>query len=143
MSFLIFLALFNGVLIALSRTINGQLGHYVGSLQASFWNHAVGFLFLCCIVAVVYGFALGQFEFQQVPFYAWLGGLWGALFVFSSSYVFPRLGAVNASMLIISGQIVSSVLFDIIQGGSVNVVRILGIALIAGGVILAAWNRAR
>ncbi len=139
MSYLICLAIFYGMVIALGRTINGQLSKSVGALFASFWNHLVGFLFLSLLVVVMQRTQLMQIPFNTIPTSAWLGGVWGAIFVLLSSYVFPKLGAMKTSMLIIAGQIISAVLWDIAtQNGEIHWIRIIGVALIAFGIYLSA-----
>ena len=136
MAYLILVAIINGIFIALARTINGQLSQSVGALSASFWNHLVGFLFLSSLVITLNASQLIQSNFLAIPIFAWLGGFWGALFVLISSYVFPRLGAMKASMLIIAGQIISAVILDTFTHGSMSLVRICGMMLIAMGIIL-------
>lgn len=136
MALLIVLAMLNGIVVALGRTVNGRLGQYVGALQASFWNHLVGFVFLCLMMLALYGAQIMQMNFADVPPLAWSGGLLGAFFVLLSSYVFPKLGAMKASMLIIAGQVLSSVVFDImVQGGEVRWIRVIGVVLITAGIV--------
>ena len=45
MSLYVLLALINGLVIGLSRALNGRLSHSVGPFRASLCNHLVGFLF--------------------------------------------------------------------------------------------------
>nr|WP_235202390.1 DMT family transporter [Lonsdalea quercina] len=71
----IVIALFNGVCISLSRSINGRLSMERNAFYASLWNHIVGFVFLTLII-VVQGKGFSSFHFDA-PFYAYLGGLWG------------------------------------------------------------------
>jgi bacterial/archaeal transporter family-2 protein len=139
---LIFIALLNGMVISSARVINGQLSSAIGAFRTSLWNHSVGFLFLTLIVVAFYWQQLGQFQWSQIPAYAWLGGGCGALFVATSSYVFPRMGALNTSVLIIGGQMFSAVLFDLINlGGRNHLFQLLGVALITIGIILSTLEK--
>ncbi|WP_240651655.1 DMT family transporter [Serratia microhaemolytica] len=139
---LIFIALLNGIVISSARVINGQLSTSVGALHTSLWNHSVGFLFLTPIVALLYWQQLSQLDWLQIPAYSWLGGVFGALFIATSSYVFPRMGALNTSVLIIGGQMCSAVLFDVLShGGRGQMMQLLGIALITIGIILSTLER--
>lgn len=115
MSFLILLALFNGVCISISRAVNGRLALDRGAFSASLCNHIVGFLFLSLLLAASGGFSLDQTG--QAPWGAYLGGAIGALFVALNSYVLPRLGAMRAALLIISGQMLAGVAIDSLNGG--------------------------
>jgi transporter family-2 protein len=132
----ILLALLNGVVIGTSRAMNGRLGIEIGPFKASLWNHIVGFLFLTAPLLL-----LGQWKPGVVspapPFSAYLGGFFGALFVAVNSYVFPRLGTMNAVLLVISGQMISAVLIDYrSQHVAPTVARCLGVVIVLLGIYL-------
>ncbi|MFC9843887.1 DMT family transporter [Streptomyces sp. NPDC060223] len=133
MTLYVLLALLNGVLIGTSRAVNGQLSTRVGPFKASVWNHAVGFAFLTVVL-----FALSSWPNSgSAPVAAYLGGAVGALFVAVNSHVFPRLGAMNASLLVISGQVLSAVTIDCIQEKSApSAIRLLGVVLVLAGLSL-------
>jgi transporter family-2 protein len=129
------LALSNGLVIGTSRAINGRLSVERGAFRASLWNHLVGFAFLTLILAVV-----GAWQFDVTPappLSAYLGGLFGALFVAVNSHVFPRLGAMNAVLLVISGQMIAAVLIEYYNDHNPpTITRCLGVILVLGGVYL-------
>ncbi|WP_437739333.1 DMT family transporter [Sorangium sp. So ce302] len=133
MALYILLALLNGVLIGMSRAMNGQLSERLGPFKASLWNHVLGFLFLTAVLSVMGGWGFGAPV--APPLTAYLGGLFGAFFVAVNSYVFPRLGAMNAVLLVISGQMISAVLIDYqSQGVPPTAPRCLGVVLVLLGV---------
>ncbi|MFD3516407.1 DMT family transporter [Streptomyces sp. NPDC058657] len=133
MIFYVLLALLNGVLIATSRAVNGQLSTRVGPFRASVWNHVVGFAFLTVVLFAFFRWP----DLGAVPLAAYLGGVVGALFVAVNSHVFPRLGAMNASLLVISGQVLSAVAIDCVQQRSLpSALRLLGVALVLLGLVL-------
>ncbi|MEV1019275.1 DMT family transporter [Streptomyces sp. NPDC050264] len=131
------LALLNGVLIGTSRAVNGQLAARIGAFRASVWNHVVGFAFLTLFLLgamVLFGSWPGP---GDAPPAAYLGGVFGALFVAVNSHVFPRLGAMNASLLVIGGQVLSAVLLDCVaQRAWPTALRMGGMALVLAGLIL-------
>lgn len=129
----VLLALLNGVLIGTSRAVNGQLATRIGAFRASVWNHLVGFGFLTFVLFAFYRWpGLGD-----VPVAAYLGGVFGALFVAVNSHVFPRLGAMNASLLVISGQVLSAVAYDCVEQRSLpSALRLLGVVLVLLGLAL-------
>lgn len=133
MTFHILLALLNGALIGTSRAINGQLAKRAGAFVASVWNHAVGFVFLSAVLLVLRAWP----SVTDVPLAAYLGGVFGALFVAVNSYVFPRLGATQAAVLVISGQVLSAVVIDAISRGAPPApLRLVGVALVLLGLCL-------
>ncbi len=135
MSVYIVLALLNGAVIGTSRAINGRLSVESGPFKASLWNHVIGFLFLTLALT-----ALGGWKFDAaapVPTSAYLGGFFGALFVAVNSYVFPRLGAMNAVLLVISGQMITAVVMDSHhQHAAPTALRCLGVGVVLLGMYL-------
>jgi transporter family-2 protein len=136
-----FLALFNGMIIGTSRTINGQLSSRVGPFKASLWNHAIGFLFLTLVLLAMEKWQFG--DNPAPPFSAYLGGFFGALFVAVNSYIFPRLGAMNATILVIGGQMISAVLMDWHNHHAApGTLRCLGVAVLLLGMYLSKVSNA-
>jgi transporter family-2 protein len=131
----VLVAILNGIVIGTSRAINGQLSAARGAFPASLWNHVVGFVFLTLVLAVI-----GEWRIEAalaLPWFAYLGGLFGALFVAVTSYVFPRLGAMNAAVLVISGQMISAVVLDYLnEGVTPTVARCAGVVLVLVGLYL-------
>jgi bacterial/archaeal transporter family-2 protein len=131
----ILLAFLNGTVIGTSRAINGRLGAEVGSFKASLWNHLIGFLFLTAALLLMGGWKFDVLP--EAPLSAYIGGFFGALFVAVNSYIFPRLGAMNAVLLVISGQMITAVLIDYRnQGVPPTAIRCLGVVIVLLGVYL-------
>lgn len=128
-------ALLAGILVSLSRQLNGRLALSGTALIASFWNHIVGFALLTGI-----GLALGNLWPQgalDAPWYAYLGGTIGVVFVASGSWLIARIGAINTAMLVIGGQMIFGVLFDAVRGNIENLwLNLLGVAMIVSGMAL-------
>ncbi|WP_329114844.1 DMT family transporter [Streptomyces sp. NBC_01465] len=129
----VLLALLNGLIIGTSRAVNGQLSTRIGPFRASVWNHVVGFAFLSVVLLALHS----RPDAHSAPVAAYLGGVFGALFVAVNSHVFPRLGAMNASLLVISGQVLSAVTIDCVNQRTVpSGPRILGVVLVLLGLAL-------
>ncbi|WP_127104974.1 DMT family transporter [Pararhodobacter zhoushanensis] len=129
-------ALGGGMLIALSRQVNGRLALQSSALESSFWNHLVGFAALIAITAAVGSFWPDGVE--NAPWYAWAGGAVGVVFVAAGSWLIPRLGATMTGALLVAGQMLSGVTLDVLRGvDAVLWMQIGGVALILGGVLLA------
>lgn len=135
----ILLALINGGCISICRIINGRLGQETGALNASLWNHLVGFGFLSLVVwlmaASTPGASPSISATLDAPLLAWSGGIIGALFVSLNSYVLPRLGASLTALLVIGGQLLTGVGLDALSRG-VNAVQLLGVCCILAAVWL-------
>lgn len=135
MTLAIAMALFAGALVGLSRQLNGRLSLSTSPMIASFWNHIVGFAFLT-LVGLIAGGLLPP-GISGIPWYVWLGGPIGVIFVASGSWLITRIGAVNTALLVIGGQMVSGVALDLFLGSPVKLpVSMAGVALILAGVAL-------
>ena len=133
-------AVASGVLIGVSRSVNGRLSLATSALAASFWNHIVGFGFLS-VVAVLWG-GLMPGGWADAPWTAWLGGTLGVVFVASGSWLVARIGATMTAMLVIAGQMISGVVLDLAMGHSgAPWLRAGGVALIMAGMWLAQRTR--
>jgi transporter family-2 protein len=135
MTLAVILALVAGLLVSVSRQINGRLALSTSALGASFWNHAVG---LGLLLAA--GLALGGLWPEgtaDAPWFAWIGGPVGVIFVASGSWLIARIGAVNTALLVIGGQMVSGVALDLWRAAPGDPwLRAGGVALILAGMAL-------
>jgi transporter family-2 protein len=104
------------------------------------WNHVVGFLFLSLLLVLHHPPAGAG---AAAPTAAYLGGVFGALFVAVNSYVFPRLGAMKAALLVIGGQMLAAVLIDWHQHQvAPGALRCLGVAIVLLGICLSRMSSA-
>ena len=125
-------ALLAGILVGLSRQINGRLSLSTSAMESSFWNHIVGLAFITVTALFIGGLFAGTP--QNTPWWAYLGGPVGVLFIATGSWLIARIGAAQTALLIIAGQMISGVVLDIVLGNAGNsIARTLGIALIIGG----------
>ncbi|HEK2896526.1 DMT family transporter [Proteus terrae] len=136
MSIFILIALFNGVCIVTSRTLNGKLAQNSNAFYSSLINHLIGFIFLTIFVLWIKDYH--SIELSTIPLIAFAGGIIGAFFVVINSYVLPLLGVMLTSVLAICGQMISSLVIDIFGGVESNnlLLQIIGVLLIIGGVLI-------
>lgn len=133
-------ALGAGVLIGVSRSVNGRLSLATTPLIASFWNHVVGFAFLSA-VALLFGGLLPN-GWPDAPLTAWAGGTVGVLFVASGSWLVARIGATMTALLVIAGQMISGVAIDLAMSRADGLwIKAAGVALILSGMWLAQRRR--
>ena len=130
------LAILAGVLVSLSRQVNGRLALSTSAMESSFWNHIVGLAFITIVALLVGGLFAG--EPQEAPWWAYLGGPVGVIFIAAGSWLIARIGAAQTALLIIAGQMVFGVVLDMAMGvpGALWA-RVLGVALILAGMWVA------
>ncbi|MBA3345212.1 MAG: DMT family transporter [Gemmatimonadales bacterium] len=142
MTGLVVLALLVGVLLPLQTGINAQLRLTLGApLAAALVSFLVGTAGLV-VLAMITGVSLPVLAaWGRSPWWHWIGGLLGAVYVASVIVLAPRLGAATLIAAVVAGQMLASLVVD--HYGWVGFaahpatgVRILGAALIIAGVVL-------
>jgi len=129
-----------GLLIILSRQVNGRMSMSSTPMISSFWNHVVGFVVLTVIGLFVGG--LIPANIGEMPWWIFTGGAIGVVFVASGSWLITRIGAVNSTLLVIAGQMVFGVIFDLLRGAPVTLwASVLGVVLIIAGMALTQRRR--
>ena len=130
-----------GCLVGMQAPVNARLGKTVGGVQAATFSFLVGTAALVLIAVVLRG-GLGSLgHIGQVPSWALIGGLFGAVYVFVALEAVRTLGVSGLTAVVIAGQLAISVVIDRLGllgvakqqiGGS----RIIGLVLRAAGVLL-------
>lgn len=142
MIFFASLAFLAGMLISVSRQINGRLALSTSAMESSFWNHIVGLGFITCAALIFGGLFAG--EPTQAPWWAYLGGPVGVIFIAAGSWLIAKIGAAQTAMLIIAGQMISGVVLDIVMGAPGNPwARGAGVALILAGMWVSHGGKTR
>lgn len=131
----IVLACFAGILVGVSRQVNGRLSLSTSPLVSSFWNHIVGFVLLTAVGLVAGG--LIPPGAADAPWHAYVGGPLGVIFVAAGSWLIARIGATNTALLVIGGQMVSGVVLDLFRAAPPALwASALGVVLILAGMAL-------
>ncbi len=130
-----------GMLVAAQAPMNGELGRHVGSWQAALVNFAVGTALIVLLIAV-FGGGFGELRgVTAAPWWALLGGVVGVVVVVASLVAVRSLGAGGVTAATVAGMLAASVVVDHlgllgVEPRPVGAAKILGIALLAGGVML-------
>ena len=132
-----------GAMLPFQFGINSVLARYVESpLRATLVSFAVGlFVLLAATLVFARGWP-GSERVSTAPWWVWTGGFLGAFYVFGSVVTAPKLGAATLVALILAGQAAASVTVDHFglvgfQESPVTPGRLVGIGLVAAGVVLA------
>ncbi|HRH19652.1 MAG TPA: DMT family transporter [Brevundimonas sp.] len=130
-----------GAATALQAPINARLATAVGSaVNAALVSFAVGTVALIGL-ALVLQVKPDLAATRALPWYAWIGGLCGVIFVIAATWGVPRLGVATTITLMVAGQLVLSLVLDHFGAFGaprqpINLARIVGVALVVGGVLL-------
>ena len=137
---LVLLTIAAGAFLPLQVGVNSRLAHYVGGpVRASLVSFTVGGLILLAVVLIA--FRGGEHRASSAPWWAWIGGAFGAFYVVSSIVAGPRLGATTFFGILVATQLLVSVVVDRFgwlgyTQHSPGPARLAGVAMLVGGALL-------
>lgn len=130
-----------GMLNAMQGPTNAMLARPFNSpVNAAFVSFAVGTAVLLVLI-LAFRVKPDWTGVRTLPWYAWLGGAYGVVFVVAAAYSAPRLGVASTITLMVAGQLIASLAVDHfgtfgVVARPVNLVKLAGIALVFLGVVL-------
>ncbi|MDI3521552.1 MAG: bacterial/archaeal transporter family-2 protein [Anaerophaga sp.] len=135
-------ALLIGGFLSVQGSINAQLSSFLRHpLQASLTNFLVGTVILIFLNIILRTSLPSIAEMKSVPWYLFLGGAIGAIFVTSVVLLIPKIGVTNMLAASIAGQLIVASIID--HHGLFNVTvhpvslsRIAGIIMLLLGIFL-------
>ncbi len=134
------LAILIGMLLPLQALINAALGRQTfGAVFAALVSFAVG----TGVLAVWWTATRPEFDLaalSRVPWWAWTGGVIGAVYVAAATLLIPRMGAAPLICLVVFGQLIGSLLLDhfgvLHARQPIDPVRVAGAVLVIVGALL-------
>lgn len=126
---------------ALQAPTNAKLMTAVGSpVNAALVSFAVGTVALA-VLALMMQTRPDLTAAKSLPWYAWIGGLYGVIFVVAATWGVPRLGVALTITLMVAGQLLVGLVLDHFGAFGqpvqpMNLGRIAGVALVIAGVVL-------
>jgi bacterial/archaeal transporter family-2 protein len=130
-----------GALVGMQAPVNARLGRTTGNLQAATLSFVIGTVALVAVLALSRGGFGFRGNLAGQPWWAFAGGLLGAVYVVVSILTVRTLGVSGLAAATIAGQLTIAVVID--RLGLLGIARqpiaphrILGLALLAVGVAL-------
>jgi len=109
----VILAILAGIFTTIEASINAQLGKYITPVVATLHSLLVGVLLM--LLLSMYNSKLSMYTRIVSVKPIWLiGGIFGALIIFFSSKAIPEIGISNTLILILSGQLLTGLVIDVI-----------------------------
>jgi transporter family-2 protein len=131
-----------GIGMALQPPINTALSTYLdgNAFAAAMVSITISALFLSLILV----FSRGSFPVTRLftaPWWIWVGGFIGVLFVAGSIFVIPKLGAAGMIAIVVTAQMFTALLLDHfgifgLTPEPLSVLRTLGVGFLITGVVL-------
>jgi len=135
--------LFIGAILPVQAVLNTKLGKQTGGpLMSSLLSFLVGLIALFIINLFTNYSAFSNMKLLSVsPWYVWMGGLLGAIYVTCVIFVNQQQGVALTFALVVAGQIFISLLIDhyglfgsIVR--PISIAKIIGALLIVAGLVL-------
>lgn len=136
------LALVAGAVLPFQAAANSMVGRLAGHpLWAALVSLGVSVLVIIPTLALLRVSAPDTAAATHGPWWLWVGGVLGAVYVAAAAAITPKLGAGGFLVCVVAGQMVAAVLVDHfglmgLATKTINLPRLAGVALILGGVFL-------
>lgn len=140
-TFYIALMLLAGLGIPTMAALNASLG---AKLQSPFLAVIIlllfAFILVLSLLLVVEGVPR-NIQWQSIPWYLYISGIFFAFYILTASWVMPRFGAANAIGFVLLGQLIAMVVIDHyglfgLARYEINIKRLCGLILMIAGVFL-------
>ena len=138
-----FLTLLAGSILPVQAILNSRLGRQIGgSLMGVLMSFLVGSICLVVANSLINSSAMVTLKPGRTsPWYIWLGGVLGALFLGYITWVNQRQGVALTFIMVVCGQILTAMLIDHFgwlgtMQRSVTPQQLLGVLLILAGIFL-------
>lgn len=135
----------SGMLMSLQAAINGYLGIILKSpVHSAFISFTIGAILLIILVMVLripFSNIHNAIKLEENPWWIWIGGLLGAMYVLGNAWLIPRIGTGQVVIMALFGQLLFSALieqfslFGALQK-HISYFKIIGLAIIFIGVLL-------
>jgi transporter family-2 protein len=131
-----------GALLPIQASINGRMRPIVGGpIPATLVSVTVSTTPILLLAIAIRTPVPSGSKLTGSPWWVWTGGLLGVIFVLVSLGLVNRLGATFLFALVVVGQMIASMVIDHfglfgVSEHAVSPLRILGVALLLGGVVL-------
>ena len=136
------LAVLAGAALPVQGAVNAQLRADLDApLAAALWSFVVATAAMALILAATRPPRPQAARLTKLPWWGWLGGLCGAIYVTSVFLLIPRIGVAPTVALTVAGQQLASVLVDRhgwlrLPKRAITTQRLVGVATILAGVAL-------
>ena len=144
----VFLGVVAGAIVGVQRALNGQINEYSQqSFTTSLLNFAMGTIFLTILLFIAIVFNDTKLSpLPAGPWWIYTGGVIGVVYIAFTSTIVQHLGVLTFTLISVGGQLVGSLLIDLIsptEGVQVSIYLVIGIAMTYLGVIVGGVNNQR
>ncbi|MCB2014851.1 MAG: DMT family transporter [Sphingobium sp.] len=136
------MAIWAGAVLPMQAAMNARLAQALGGPIWAAAYTSIGVVVLLAIVGVLlFKTAPRLTDVSSVPWWAWLSGVCGAIFLTATTIAVPRLGAASLIALVVTGQILCALAMDRfglfgLEAQPLSLQRLLAAGLLVAGAAL-------
>ena len=130
------LAILYGCIDVVSRMVNYQATRYLGTANGSFLNYFFGSLVCLAVLLVTGGGRQALAGALVAPWWSYLGAVCGLVAFLLLMVGLHRVKVFQSSVLLLVGQLAASLVLDRMMSRAFTARELLGMALVAAGIIL-------
>jgi transporter family-2 protein len=141
-AFSIVLTIAAGVSVVIQQALNANLRTAIGSAA---WSGVVSY-FVGLVAVGAFAIVLREplpsaGIIAGSPWWAWSGGVFGAIFISLAILLIPQMGAATFIALFVAGQMLASLMLDHygwlgLEQRSIDLPRLVGVGFLVAGVVL-------
>ena len=135
MAFVLTLAFVNGCATVISKMINYRCTKILGTNNGSLVNYVVASVHSLIQVFCSYKSGGVLYCVTEAPRWLYLGGAFGIVAFIISMITLNKLKVMESTILLLVGQLTAGILFDAFVFQNISIGKILGIVLVAVGII--------
>ncbi len=127
-----------GLVLTWQAPVNAEAARRLGSpLSAALLSLSFSAVLILAALTVVGAAKPSLAEVASAPWWAWCGGVIGAMFVLGGLLIVPRTGSILFVMSIVTGQMIGAVMIDRFGMWGMEAMPLSTTKLLAIGVVLA------
>jgi transporter family-2 protein len=135
MAFVLTLAFVNGCATVISKMINYRCTKILGTNNGSLVNYVVASVLSFILLFASSKSGIDFYAFTEAPWWMYLGGAFGIVAFIISMITLNKLKVMESTILLLVGQLTAGILFDAFVFRNISIGKILGIVLVAIGII--------
>lgn len=135
MAFVLTLAFVNGCATVISKMINYRCTKILGTYNGSLVNYVVATVLSFVLLLFSSEFHVDFYAFSDAPWWLYLGGAFGIIAFLISMVTLSRLKVMESTILLLVGQLTAGILFDAFMFKNFSLLKLVGVLLVAGGII--------
>jgi len=127
------LAIFTGMVLVFTTTVNSRIGALKSVYKSSFINFLVGFI-ISVIILILFGNTISS-SIELNEYYIFLGGAFAGIIVVISNYIITKIGIFFATLLGVTGQLLMGTIIDWVTYKRFPIWSSIGGAFIIAGLV--------